>query len=100
MAKSKALSLLGLAKRAHQLIDGEERVLKACKTKTIKLIVLASDAGENITKKMKQKAHFYTIPLIDDFTKTEITQAIGQLRTVVAITDSGFARAIHNALNP
>ena len=99
MAKSKALSLLGIAQRANYLIDGEERVLKALKQGSIELIILASDAGDNIKKKIYQKSHYYQIPIIDCFTQTSISSAIGRNRTLVALTDKGLAKTIQNAIN-
>ncbi len=99
MANSKSLSLLGLATRARLTIDGEERLLKAFKNGEIKLVILASDAGENITKKIKDKCTTYSIPLIRDFTKTALASAIGKSRTVIGVTDEGFKNAILNALN-
>ena len=99
MAKSNPLDLLGLAQRAGRTIDGEERILKTFQTSQMKLVFLANDAGQNITKKIKDKCQYYQIPLIDTYSKSQLAQAISKARTVVAITDEGFVNTILKALN-
>ena len=98
MNKQKVLGLLGLAMKAKKLVTGEEFVLEKIRDKTAKLVFLASDVGPNTKKRIHDKASFYEIEIIDDFTSEELSQAIGKInRKTIALLDSGFARSI-NAL--
>ena len=95
MNSKQTLNLLGLAKRAGKIIDGEGRVLSSFKAQQPLLIFLANDAGENISKKIKDKATFYNVPIILDFTTDELSQAIGKInRKVLALQDAQFIKQI------
>ena len=77
MNKQKALNMLGLAMRAGKLITGEEMTLKRFVTQRAALVLVASDAGKNTQKKIKDKSSYYEIPLLDTFSADEISSAIG-----------------------
>ena len=87
------LKLIGLATRARKIVTGEEFSIKSIKSKEAKLVFLASDAGVNTTKKIKEKCVFYNCTLNTDFTSEELSIAIGyRNRKVVTITSAGFAK--------
>lgn len=86
--------MLGLSRRAGQLVTGENLVLQAIRNNSVALVVLASDAGPTSAKKIRDKAKFYEVPLIEAWTKATISQATGLQRTVLAVKDSGFAQKI------
>lgn len=88
------MNLLGLAQRSGNLISGEALVLNAVRSREAKVIILASDASENTTKQFLNKCEHYRIPVLNDFDRDEISNAIGKMRTVVAITDGGFAGSL------
>lgn len=90
--KQKILNLLGMARRARQLTGGEGIVLKNIQTQKAKFVFLASDAGRASTKKFTDKCSFYHVPLNQQFTKGQLSQATGQARTVFGVMQSGFAR--------
>lgn len=92
--KQKSMNLLGLAQRSGNLISGEALVLNAVRSREAKVIILASDASENTTKQFLNKCEHYRIPVLNDFDRDEISNAIGKMRTVVAITDGGFAGSL------
>jgi ribosomal protein L7Ae-like RNA K-turn-binding protein len=94
MNKVKVLKFLGLAMRAGKIIAGESLVIDAIRVKKVKLIFLASDSGVNTYKKVTDKAKFYEIKIIDLFTSDELSQAIGKIRKVLAISDKGFAEKL------
>lgn len=95
---NKILNLLGIARRAGKIISGEGIVLNAVKKGKVKFLLIASDAGAATTKKFINKTNYYQIPVNDKLTKSDISDAIGQSRTIVGITDNGFARKL-NELN-
>ncbi|CAM3990238.1 YlxQ-related RNA-binding protein [Catellicoccus marimammalium] len=96
--KQKLLNLLGIAQRAAQLVTGESLTLEAIRKKRIALVFVASDASENTKKQFCDKAKYYQIPLFMPYTSLELSQAIGQKRSVIGIRDKGFAKKIKEYL--
>ncbi|MFD1411201.1 YlxQ-related RNA-binding protein [Lapidilactobacillus gannanensis] len=92
--QQQVLQRLGLARRAQKLVLGEEFVVAAAQKQQLALIFLASDTGTNTYKRIKNKANFYQIPLIEIFTADQLSQAIGQARKVIGVTDAGFAKGM------
>ncbi|MDR0199113.1 MAG: YlxQ-related RNA-binding protein [Streptococcaceae bacterium] len=91
---TKVLNLLGLARRAGKLVTGEELVIKAVQEKSCALVFLASDASENLKKKLTDKTTSYGVTLRLDYTADELSQAIGTNRKVLAVCDLGFAKTM------
>ncbi|MFA7075827.1 MAG: YlxQ-related RNA-binding protein [Candidatus Izemoplasmatales bacterium] len=92
MNKEQILSLIGLCQKAKKLVSGEAFALEKIKGKQAKLVFLASDAGFNTNKRIRDKSAFYEVEVIDIFTTDELSGAIGKNnRKVIAITDKGFA---------
>lgn len=95
MNEQKVKNLLGLAQRAGKLISGDFAVEKAVKRGGAPLVLLAMDCAANNTKKYTQMAENHGVPLRTLLTKEELGQAIGkELRAVVLVNDSGFAKAL------
>ncbi|WP_125547016.1 L7Ae/L30e/S12e/Gadd45 family ribosomal protein [Levilactobacillus lindianensis] len=94
----RALQLLGLVRRAGKLTTGETFVLAAVRDGSAKLVLLASDAGQSSQKQFRDKTTSYNVPLNEDFTKDQLSTAIGSARTVIAITDPGFVRKLQTLL--
>lgn len=95
MIKQQIMQLLGLAKRAGEVTTGEGLVLQAIRKQTVHFVFIAKDAGPSSAKKIKDKCNSYKIPFNDALSKMEISQAIGQNRTVVAINQVGFSQKFH-----
>ena len=49
------LNLLGMARRANQLISGEGMVIDAIRKQKVALVLIASDSGKNTKKKFMIK---------------------------------------------
>jgi len=97
--KQKILNLLGLAMRARKVVLGEDLVLKTMQ-KDSGLVFLASDAGNNITKKITDKAKTYNKVVITDFTTDELSKTIGkENRKVVLVEDRGFIKKFNEYMN-
>ncbi len=89
--------MIGLAMRAGKVVTGEEIVVKSMKK--LKLILLASDAGPNTTKKIETKSNTNNIEVIKVFDREQLSKAIGKNnRVVCGIKDQGFASAIKKLL--
>lgn len=94
------LNTLGLCKRANKLITGEEFVLDKIKSQKALIVFLASDAGKNTTKRIKDKTTFYNIRLVTSFTTAELNKTIGtNNRKVLAVTDPNFTKLLLTKLD-
>lgn len=87
------LNLIGLATRAGKVTFGESPSLDAIKKNKAQLIFVADDAGTHTNKRIHDKAKYYGVPVINSFTKDELSIATGSCnRVVCAITDKGFSK--------
>ncbi|MBS9337183.1 L7Ae/L30e/S12e/Gadd45 family ribosomal protein [Fructobacillus parabroussonetiae] len=99
MNKTKEITqVLGLARRANQLVLGSGPTLKAIQNQTAKVVFFPKDGGASQRKKFSDKSQFYQIVFVDALTKEEISQAIGMNRSVLAVSDTGFAKKINQLL--
>ncbi|MCR1902872.1 L7Ae/L30e/S12e/Gadd45 family ribosomal protein [Lactobacillus taiwanensis] len=97
--KQKTLNLLGLAQRAGKLATGFDAVKLALNKNQVKLIFIGSDVSQNTKDKLAFLLRKKKIETIKIFSSQEITQALGKERKLVAVTDSGFSKAIKKNLN-
>ncbi|MFR0601667.1 YlxQ-related RNA-binding protein [Limosilactobacillus mucosae] len=98
-SKQQLLNMLGLARRAGQITTGEGLVLKSIRAHQARVVFMACDAGHSTVKQFINKCQYYQIPLITMFTKAELSRAIGQKRTVIAVEQAGFAKRIIELAN-
>ncbi|GAP00784.1 ribosomal protein L7AE [Fructobacillus fructosus] len=99
MMPTKELSqLLGLARRANKLVLGSGPTLKAIQNQTAKVVFFPKDGGTSQHKKFSDKSQYYGAQYIDTLTRDEISQAIGLNRSVLAVSDAGFAKKINQLL--
>ncbi|MCW3490844.1 L7Ae/L30e/S12e/Gadd45 family ribosomal protein [Dethiobacter alkaliphilus] len=91
----KALSLLGMARRAGKLSMQEEANLSAIRSGRAKLLILAEDAGAATAKKYIDKCTYYRVPYVRVKDRTELGMALGTSpRSAVAVLDDGFANRL------
>lgn len=89
------MSMLGFAKKAGKIASGEGISLENIKKNKAKLIILANDASENTSKRIKDKAKYRNIEVIDILNRKEIGKAIGsEDRVVISVLDKGFAESL------
>ncbi|WP_082234158.1 YlxQ family RNA-binding protein [Halobacillus massiliensis] len=94
------LNLLGIANRAGKLTLGEEQIVKDIQRNKAKLVLMASDTGNQTKKKLTDKCSFYDIPcyVVDD--RDVFSQAIGKSgRVAIAVLDQGFANKLQSLLD-
>ena len=95
---SKALNLLGLAKRARKVVSGDQ-LIPAIQNKSAKLVLVAGDASENPKKKICDKCSFYEREVIIVDSSAELNHAMGTAnRMAVGIVDEGFAKSLSDCL--
>ena len=91
----KLLQLIGLCQRAGRLVSGETGVLNAIRSNEAELIIIAEDASDNTKKKFTNSVTFYQKQMVIVGDKYELGRAIGkEERSILAVTDSGFAKKI------
>lgn len=90
--EEKQLNMLGLAQRAGKLVSGDEQVEEAIVRQQVSLVVIASDASDNTLKKYQNKCEYYGVPLNQDFTRYEISNAVGKSRSILGIQDRGMVK--------
>lgn len=90
------LSLIGLCLRGRNLEVGEEPVEAAVRARDARLLLLASDAADNTTRRVKHFAEVgQCVWLRVPFTKQALGRAVGRTSAAVAaITDIGLAVAV------
>ncbi len=100
--------MLGFAMRAGKVIIGTDQVISALPAKgakSVRLVIIASDASDGTKKKLACKCEFYEKTNITaDISGEELGRMLGKLYApaVIAITDDRFADEIlkaHTALS-
>ncbi|AWW99682.1 50S ribosomal protein L7 [Oenococcus oeni S23] len=91
------LNYFGLAKRAGFLVSGQTVVERAIRKQKISMVIIANDASEN-TKKDFEDLIRERITIVNQFSSTEISQAIGQTRKILGISDPGITKQIKELL--
>ena len=96
----KVLGSLGLAMKAGDVVSGEFMTEKAIREGIARLVIVAKDASGNTKKKFADSCHFYHVPYVEFGDKEMLGKAIGkEFRASVAVTNSGFAKAIGKNLD-
>ena len=89
--KDERLGFLGLLYVAHKVVIGEELIENFSK---VSLLIMAKDATSNQSASLKRKAERNHLPLIEDFSKAEMGQALGHEEiTFLGIIDKKAAGA-------
>lgn len=91
---SEALGFLGLTKRAGKLAAGEDAVLAALAEGKVRLLLLASDAGEKTVRRAEFKSQGKLPIIYLESDKTALGEALGWGKcAVAAVTDIDMALA-------
>jgi len=86
-------ALLGLARKAGQLVTGFAKTEAALKRRDVTLLVTASDAGADGRQKLGRLAAHLDVPVMADLTAAELTMALGRENVIHAgLIDVGWAR--------
>ena len=96
---NKALSAMGLARRAGKLNWGYDTVVEAMKTGACCLVIIAGDLSDKTKKNVRFEAERSHVQCIETaFSMEEISAAIGKKSGVIAICDGGFAKKLKQEL--
>lgn len=93
---NKLLSMLGLAKRAGKISIGAFICEKAIKSKSARLVILATDASTNTKKAISDACNNKKVRLIEYSDMASLGKAVGASadRAVISVNDNNFAKAI------
>lgn len=95
MKPDKVLAMLSIAAKAGKVVSGEFSTEKAINSGSAVLVIIASDASANTTKKFKNSCEFYQVPVIVYGESEALGHSIGrEFRKTLAITDVGIAESI------
>ncbi len=93
--RSKALSLIGFAKKSGNLVSGVNTCTFAIGKGKAKLVILAEDISAGSEKKILKEIRKKGIPYIKYSTIDELSHIAGESgRSVFAVLDKGFAESI------
>ncbi|MBR5712514.1 MAG: ribosomal L7Ae/L30e/S12e/Gadd45 family protein [Lachnospiraceae bacterium] len=99
MNSNKALSLLGIAQKAHAVASGNFAVEQAVRSGDAKLVIVTEDASNNAKKDLSNITFHYGVPLVTFGTKETLGTAIGKgERVCAALLTEGFADAFRKAV--
>ena len=101
MNKEKILSLLGFAAKAKKLVYGKDNIRDYIKNPKLKkkVIILAIDTGERVKKDIKIRCDVSNVPIIEFFTKAELSKATGMVNVaVLGVRDENMVESILNIL--
>ncbi|MFZ5639986.1 MAG: L7Ae/L30e/S12e/Gadd45 family ribosomal protein [Bacillota bacterium] len=97
--EGKAYDFLGLAQRAGKVVSGEAGAEAHLNRGNAKLVILAEDASDRTKRFFSELAAGQRAPVLTAGTKIKIGMALGRSpRSVVVITDEGFARRLEQLL--
>ncbi|QNU65737.1 ribosomal L7Ae/L30e/S12e/Gadd45 family protein [Ruminiclostridium herbifermentans] len=96
----KVYSLLGLAKKAGQLVSGDETVERNIKSGKAVLVIVARDASENTKDKFKSMCNFRNICYREYGEKLELGRYTGkEIRAVISILSKDFKNGLLNLID-
>jgi ribosomal protein L7Ae-like RNA K-turn-binding protein len=100
-AESDALGLLGLARRAGAVVPGVDGVRRALKGDEVKVVLVARDAAEGQTAKVKGVLRHREVPVRWVSTRAALGAAVGAPElSVVGVTMESFAESLARGLPP
>ena len=97
MHKEKALSMLGMSRRAGRLSMGHDMAEKSIKSHKARLVLFCSDASPRLVdefKKTLENARLDIPVIVTEFTMSEIHFFIGYKAGVMTLDDDNFAKRI------
>ena len=93
--RSKAMSLLGFAKKSGNLVSGVNTCSFAINKGKAKLVILAEDISAGSEKKIMKEIRRKGVPFIKYSTIDELSHIAGERgRSVFAVLEENFARGI------
>ena len=97
----RVLSLLGLAKKAGKIADGERSAEESIKQKRAYLVLVAGDASDRTVRSFLRLCAEAECPIFRYGSRSSLGHAIGKKdRAVIALLDRGFSEMLKEKLLP
>ena len=97
--RHKVLQTIGLATRARRLVSGEDTCQRQLRAGKGQLCIVAEDASDNTKKRFSNMCNYHKVEIVFFGQKEELGKFTGkEIRTVIVITDDGFAKKIKELL--
>ena len=98
MNKNDTMGFLGLCRRAGKLCCGHDVVKESIVKSTAELVFLSADASERLEREMVRACNCNgrNIPVIRTaYSMADFAKAVGKGSGVFSVTDTGFAKKLH-----
>lgn len=100
LENNRALSMLGIAKKASKIAIGYDPVIEAIMKGNVVLVLFSSDISPKSAKGITLAAEYDGIPVVTtQFTMEEIGFAIGKRSGILGLTDLGIANKLEKLLS-
>jgi len=94
----KFLNFLGLCRRAGKMKIGCDTVIESVEEDNSRLVLLAKDISDNTKKKVISAINGTPYEILD-YTKDELSFALGKTCAVLSVEDEGFARKLSELIS-
>lgn len=95
----KVFSLIGIATKSNNIVNGEFQTEKAVKEHTAALVIVAEDASNNTKKMFTNMCTYHKVPIYFYGSKNELGHYMGkEFRASLAVLDKGLADEIEKQL--
>ncbi|MDD4112495.1 MAG: ribosomal L7Ae/L30e/S12e/Gadd45 family protein [Herbinix sp.] len=95
----KVFSLIGIATKSNNIVNGEFQTEKAVKEHKAALVIVAEDASNNTKKMFTNMCTFHKVPIYFCGSKNELGHYMGkEFRASLAVLDKGLADEIEKQL--
>lgn len=93
---NKFLQFLGLTKRSGNLIEGYNKCEEFIKKgKKLYCIVMSNDVSENTKKKFLNYCREYNIPIINEYTKSQLGNILGMSEiNIIGVCNKGMSNKL------
>ena len=100
LLEKRALSLLGLARKAGKIVLGFTKVDAALKNQRVALLLAARDGAENGKKQLSSRADARHLVVLEAFSVAQLCLAFGRANVIhAAVTDGDWAQRIQQQAN-
>lgn len=98
---TKALGMLGLARKAGALALGTDAVIEAIRKGKAKVVIIAADASKTTTEQIEKKCSFYKVEYdVPGLTREQLGSFLGRsVLSAVAILNENFYNGYKKARN-
>lgn len=92
-------AMIGMAKRAGKVSEGEFIVKRAVKKNMARLVIIACNASDNTKKSIINSCSYYKVKYIEAGDMEALGKCVGApKRAVISVDDDNFAKAVSDKI--